>query len=309
MITTVSLNPSIDRTVTVEQFVTGGLNRVINAHSTAAGKGINVALTASALGVESECIGFMYREGSKPFEKRLMMGGVEYNFVWCDGSVRTNVKVFDRSTGSITEINESGAQVSEDDLRRMTELVSLHAENSDYLVLAGSLPPGCPIDYYRTLLQTVEGLGCRCILDADGERMRYGLEAHPFMIKPNRHELELMTGEKLNSLSDIRSAAQRYLDMGVSVVTVSLGENGAMITDGDETFYAPKLAVEVKSTVGAGDAMVAGLTCGFIGDNELEDAFRMGVACASARCATPAHRMIEKAEYRRWLDEVKIERI
>lgn len=113
-----------------------------------------------------------------------MVGGVEYNFVWCDGSVRTNVKVFDQSTGTITEINESGARVSEDDLKRMTDLVALHAENTDYLVLAGSLPPGCPADYYRTLIQTVEGLGCRCVLDADGDRMRYGLEACPFMIKP-----------------------------------------------------------------------------------------------------------------------------
>ena len=238
MITTISLNPSIDRTVNVEKFVPGGLNRVVSAHSVAAGKGINVALTASALGVASECIGFMYREGSKLFEKRLMVGGVEYNFVWCDGSVRTNVKVFDQSTGTITEINESGARVSEEDLKRMTDLVALHAENTDYLVLAGSLPPGCPADYYRTLIQTVEGLGCRCVLDADGDRMRYGLEACPFMIKPNRYELELMTGEKLNSLKEIRDAAQKYLDMGVSVVTVSLGSEGALITDGDETLYA-----------------------------------------------------------------------
>ncbi len=309
MITTISLNPSIDRTVNVEKFVPGGLNRVVSAHSVAAGKGINVALTASALGVASECIGFMYREGSKLFEKRLMVGGVEYNFVWCDGSVRTNVKVFDQSTGTITEINESGARVSEDDLKRMTDLVALHAENTDYLVLAGSLPPGCPADYYRTLIQTVEGLGCRCVLDADGDRMRYGLEACPFMIKPNRYELELMTGEKLNSLKEIRDAAQKYLDMGVSVVTVSLGSEGALITDGDETLYAPKLALDVKSTVGAGDAMVAGLTCGFIGDNELEDAFRMGVACASARCATESYRVIDKTEYKSLLDQVKIERV
>ena len=159
------------------------------------------------------------------------------------------------------------------------------------------------------MIQTVEGLGCRCVLDADGDRMRYGLEARPFMIKPNRYELELMTGEKLNSLKEIRDAAQKYLDMGVSVVTVSLGSEGALITDGDETLYAPKLALDVKSTVGAGDAMVAGLTCGFIGDNELEDAFRMGVACASARCATESYRVIDKTEYKRLLDQVKIERV
>lgn len=309
MITTISLNPSIDRTVNVESFSTGGLNRVISTQSVAAGKGINVALAASALGVDAECIGFMYREGSKMFEKRLMVNSTAYNFVWCEGSVRTNIKVFDQSKNEITEINESGEPVSEDDLKRMTDLVTLHAENTDYLVLSGSLPPGCPPDYYKTLIQTVEGLGCRCVLDADGDRMRYGLEARPFMIKPNRYELEMMVGGALHSLEDIRSAAMKYIDMGVSVVAVSLGSEGALITDGDETLYAPRLSIDVKSTVGAGDSMVAGFTCGFIGENSLEDTFRMGVACAAARCSTEGYRVIDKALYREYLDKVDIQRL
>lgn len=309
MITTISLNPSIDRTVVVDSFTQGGLNRVISTHSVAAGKGINVALAVSSLGVDAECIGFMYREGSKLFEKRLMVNSTAYNFVWCEGSVRTNIKVFDRSRGEITEINESGAQVSEDDLKRMSELVTRHAENTDYLVLAGSLPPGCPADYYRTLIQSVEGLGCRCILDADGDRLRYGLEAKPYMIKPNRYELEMITGRELKTLKDIRDAAQKFIDMGVSVVAVSLGAEGAMITDGSDAFFAPRLNIEVKSTVGAGDSMVAGLACGFIGDNSLEDSFRMGVASATARCVTEGNRVIDKTVYKALLDMVRLERI
>ena len=106
------------------------------------------------------------------------------------------------------------------------------------------------------------------------------------MIKPNRYELEIITGQELKTLKDIRDAAQKYIDMGVSVVAVSLGAEGAMITDGSDAFFAPRLNIEVKSTVGAGDSMVAGLACGFIGDNSLEDCFRMGVASATARCVT-----------------------
>lgn len=309
MITTISLNPSIDRTLTIDHLVPGGLNRVINTHSVAAGKGINVALTVAALGMDAECIGFMYKDGSKLFEKRLMMNSAAYNFVWCEGSVRTNIKVLDQSTGVITEINEAGAQVSEADLKRMSELVTLHAENTDYLVLAGSLPPGCPQDYYRTLIQSVEGLGCRCILDADGERMRYGLEAQPFMIKPNRYELEIMSGRELKALPEIRDAAMKYISMGVSIVAVSLGADGALITDGDSTLYAPRINIDVHSTVGAGDAMVAGLVCGCIGDNDLEDTFRMGVACATARCVTDGYKVVDKTVYKALLDMVQIERI
>jgi len=309
MITTISLNPSIDRTVTVEKFTPGGLNRVLSSHSVAAGKGVNVALAASALGMDAECIGFMYREGSKMFEKRLMMNSAAYNFVWCEGSVRTNVKVFDQSTHTITEINESGVPVGEEELQRMIELVARHADNSDYLVLSGSMPPGCPKDFYRTLIQSVEGLDCRCVLDADGEALRYGLEAKPFMIKPNRYELEKMYGRELGSLREIRDAAMKYIDMGISIVAISLGGDGALITDGDETLYAPVLNIDVRSTVGAGDSMVAGLVAGCMGDNSLEDTFRMGVACATARCVTEGHKVIDKTIYKALLDMVQIERL
>jgi len=217
--------------------------------------------------------------------------------------------VFDRTAGVVTELNESGADVSEDSLRQVIDLVSRHAENSDYLILAGSMPPGCPQDFYRTLIKAVEGLGCRCVLDADGDRLRYGLEAHPFMIKPNRYELEMMTGCALNSIADVRLAALRYIDMGVEIVAVSLGTEGALITNGRETLYAPRLNIDVKGTVGAGDAMVAGLVSGFIGDNDLEDCFRKGVACAATRCVTEGYKAIDRTVYRAFLDMVKIERV
>lgn len=309
MITTISLNPSIDHTVYVDHFVEGGLNRVSGTHSVPAGKGINVALTASALGVDAECIGFMYRDGSKEFEKRLMINSTAYNFVWCEGRVRTNVKVIDRSTGSMTEINESGEPVTEAALKSMADLVTLHAENTDYLVLAGSLPPGCPVDYYRTLIQNVEGLGCRCILDADGERMRLGLEATPFMIKPNLFELEMMADRKLSSLQEIRQAAKSCVEKGIELVAVSLGEKGAILMNDDECYYAHGLKVDVKSTVGAGDAMVAGLACGCMGEYDLEETLRMGMACGTARTMTEANRVIEKATYEMLKGGIEIERL
>ena len=309
MITSVSLNPSIDRTLTVEGFTPGGLNRVVAKSDVAAGKGINVALTVSGLGLDSECVGFMYRDGGALFEKRLMLNSTPYDFIWCEGSVRTNIKVFDRSAGVVTELNESGMTVNEEDLKKMVDLVVRHAEDSDYLILSGSMPPGCPQDYYRTLIHAVEGLGCRCVLDADGERLRYGLEAKPFMIKPNRFELETMTGKTMNSIADIRDAALRYVDMGVQIVAVSLGAEGAVITDGKKTLFAPRVNIEVKGTVGAGDAMVAGLVAGFMADYELEETFRMGVACASTRCITEGYKTVDKTLYRAFLDMVKVERV
>lgn len=309
MITSVSLNPSIDRTLTVECFQPGALNRVVSKTDVAAGKGVNVALTVSGLGLDAECIGFMYQEGGPQFEKRLMMNSTPYDFIWCDGSVRTNIKVFDRASGVITELNESGVTVDQASLEKMLDMVVGHAENSDYLVLSGSLPPGCPQDYYRTLINAVEGLGCRCVLDADGERLKYGLEARPFMIKPNRYELEMMTGDHLDSIDALKRAALRYIDQGVQVVAVSLGSGGALITDGSQTLFAPRMNIEVKGTVGAGDAMVAGLVAGFMAEHDLEQTFRMGVACASTRCVTEGYKTIDKTVYKAFMEMVKIERI
>lgn len=309
MITSISLNPSIDRTMTVESFTPGGLNRVVASSDVAAGKGINVALTVSALGLDSECIGYMYRDSASLFEKRLMVNSTAYDFIWCEGTARTNIKVFDRSQGVVTELNESGRTVESEQLERMVELVTRHAENSDFLVLTGSLPPGCPDDFYRTLIHAVDGLGCHCVLDADGDRLKYGLEARPFMIKPNRYELEMMTGSHLESVQEIRDAARQYIDMGVEVVAVSLGAEGALILEGDEALYAPRLNIEVKSTVGAGDSMVAGLVAGFMAENELEDTFRMGMACATARCMTEGYRIVDRTVYKALMDMVTIERI
>ena len=309
MITSVSLNPSIDRVLTVDSFTPGALNRVVAKSDVAAGKGVNVALTVSGLGLDSECIGFMYQDGGPLFEKRLMMNSTPYDFIWCNGSVRMNIKVFDRSAGVITELNESGMTVDEAALAKMVDMVVGHAENSDYLILSGSVPPGCPQDFYRTLINAVEGLGCHCVLDADGERLKYGLEARPFMIKPNRYELETMMGAHLESIPELKKAALSFIDQGVEVVAVSLGSGGALITNGDETLFAPRMNIEVKGTVGAGDAMVAGLAAGFMAEHDLEDAFRMGVACASTRCVTEGYRTIDKTVYKAFMDMVKIERV
>ena len=309
MITSISLNPSIDRTLTVESFTPGGLNRVLSSGDVAAGKGINVALTVSALGLDAECVGFMYRDSAPLFEKRLMVNSTAYDFIWLDGAARTNIKVLDQSAGVVTELNESGREIDAESLKRMTELVCAHADNSDYLILTGSMPPGCPDDYYATLIDAVAGLGCRCVLDADGERLRKGLEAEPFMIKPNRFELETMTGKRLASISEIRDAARHYIDRGVEVVAVSLGADGAIILRGDEALYAPKLSVEVKSTVGAGDSMVAGLIAGFMAENDLEETFRMGMACATARCMAAGYHIVDRTLYRAVMDMVEIERI
>ena len=309
MITSISLNPSIDRTLAVDAFTTGGLNRVKSQTDVAAGKGTNVALAAAALGEKSECIGFMYREGGRLFEDRLSAGGVGCDFLWCDGAVRVNVKVFDREKGEITELNQSGTPVTAEQLEEMTQLVLRHARQTDFLVLTGSLPPACPVDYYRTLAEAAAGQNCRVLLDADGDRLRAGIEAKPFLIKPNRYELELLTGRTLDTVDKLLCAAEEIVRGGVGVVAVSMGGEGALITDGKEAWRTPGLKIDVKSTVAAGDSMIAGLAAGFGRGYDLQNAFRLGVAAATARCATPPEQIIGLETCLNFAGQLKMEKL
>ena len=309
MITSISLNPSIDRTLAVDAFTTGGLNRVKSQTDVAAGKGTNVALAAAALGEKSECIGFMYREGGRLFEDRLSAGGVGCDFLWCDGAVRVNVKVFDREKGEITELNQSGTPVTAEQLEEMTQLVLRHARQTDFLVLTGSLPPACPVDYYRTLAEAAAGQNCRVLLDADGDRLRAGIEAKPFLIKPNRYELELLTGRTLDTVYKLLCAAEEIVRGGVGVVAVSMGGEGALITDGKEAWRTPGLKIDVKSTVAAGDSMIAGLAAGFGRGYDLQNAFRLGVAAATARCATPPEQIIGLETCLNFAGQLKMEKL
>lgn len=309
MITALALNPSIDMTLTISNFNFGGLNRVETARRDAGGKGLNVALAARVAGAQAECVGFMHRENAALFEDKLRENGVDYEFVYCDGTTRTNIKVRDEAAGVVTELNQSGPEVLEAEMRAMTEMVLRHAAASDYMVLTGSLPLACPSDYYRQIMELVAKSGCKCILDADGARLADGLKAKPFLIKPNKYELEMLTGRKLKGLKDIRSAAQELVEGGVKIAVVSLGGDGAMITDGKQALFAPRLDVEISSTVGAGDSMVAGITAGFEMGRDMAGAFAMGVAAATAACRTEGTSIFTREDYEAMLAMVRLESI
>ncbi len=309
MITTVCLNPCIDRSISIAEFTYGGMNRVKSVRNDAGGKGVNVAVTAARLGLETECIAFLHKNGGSEIENRLFSNGVACDGVRLDGTLRTNIKLLDESKSIITEINESGAPVSSESIEQMTRLIASHAQNSDFLVLSGSLPPGCPNDYYRTLIEAAGKLNCRCVLDADGAKLAEGLKARPYLIKPNQYELELLVGKSLSSLDEIRSAALQLIDGGVSIVAVSMGGDGALVTDGQKTFFAPRVPVEVKSTVGAGDAMIAGFTAGCLEGLPLEETFVRAVACATASVMSEGTQLIDKEVYSSLLEKIEIHAI
>ena len=172
MICAVCLNPCIDRTVEIDKFTYGGMNRILTSREDGCGKGVNVALVARQMGMESACIGYLFEDNGALISERLKDAGAGEDCIWLPGRVRTNMKVFDRENSRITEINESGAFISEADRARMIELVRDWAGRCDTMVFTGSLPPGCPADFYKTLMEATEGR-CRCVLDAGAGMLHY----------------------------------------------------------------------------------------------------------------------------------------
>ena len=308
MITAVSMNPSIDRTIIVPKFAFGGMNRVVSSRDDAGGKAVNVAVAAVRLGERAACVGLNWRENGSMLEERLRDNGVETDFLWREGAVRVNIKLVDGESGLVTEINSSGAPVDEDAMRGAEELVARHARGGA-LVCTGSLPPGCPDDFYARVIRRAKEAGCRCCLDAEGKKLAAGIEAKPFLIKPNRFELEGLVGRPLPGLDDIAAAAREIVSAGVETVVVTMGAEGALAATGAETLFAPSLPIDAVNTVGAGDTMVAGLMTAFGAGADLAEALRMGVAAAAASCMTEGTQLLERSAYEALLSRVEIRKI
>ncbi len=308
VITTLSLNPSIDRTVSVAEFRYGSMNRVLSARDDVGGKAINLSVVLKTLGANARCIGLLPAGQGEQVEDYLRVRGVETEFVPVPGRVRVNLKLLDEGKQTVTELNERGEPMDEVLQARVLQQVERCSKSSDYLVLTGSLPPGCPAAYYEALIRRAREI-CRVALDAEGEPFRLGLSAKPHFIKPNRHELELMLGRTLGSIDEVAREARALNEQGIETVCVSLGDEGALICRDGEALLQPALKLPVRSTVGAGDSMVAGTLWGLSRGLALEEAFRMGAAAASASVVSEGTQLVDFAVYQEMLQRIKIQRL
>lgn len=309
MIGTVYLNPTIDKTIYLERLQVGGTNRPTKVVVDGAGKAVNVAMVLSALGAKIKCIGYVYDQDSQVLLDRLANGKIANEFLVRKGASRTNVKIFDEEKREITEINESGQSIDEKFMDQITQLVQKYAGQFPYMVFAGSLPPGAPKSLYRDLIQLASQQGTRCILDAEGEALELGLAAKPYLIKPNIDELNMLLGTEVKEIPEILQACRQIIQGGVSVVAVSMGGKGALICDAQEAYQAQPLSVEVRSTVGAGDSMVAGMVYGFQQGGGIEEALRIGVACASGSITLEGTQLVSREIFEELYPQIKIQKI
>ncbi len=305
MITTICLNPALDRTVTVDSLIPGSVNRIRTARTDVGGKGVNVAIVCRRLGLESQVVGCAGVEGSSKLRKALTSEQVGCFFHTVEGAVRVNTKIVARDGSPVTELNEPGPTLSAEDLDVFFDLVTERSRGSDYVVLTGSLPPGCPPDIYRRLIEILAPIPC--VLDVSGPALLEGVKAKPFLIKPNHHELAESLGRELRSMADIQNAAKLFLDAGVQHVIVSMGKDGALYVGHEGAYCAPEVPVTVRSTVGAGDSLVGGLLYGLKEHGSLLEALRAGAAAGTASVMTEGTQLISRDDFMRLLSQVQIQ--
>lgn len=277
-IATVTLNPAIDQTVSIPNFQAGKVNRVKRSQSDPGGKGVNVASFLSDYGFQIAVTGFLGEENPRLFERLFAQKKIEDHFVRIAGSTRTGIKISDEENQKTTDINFPGQAPTEADVQQLFQIVENLTTDCTWFVLAGSLPVGVSSDIYGELVKLIKGKGRAVALDTSGEALHQALPAAPSLMKPNIDELQELVGYKLNTHVYVIQAAQQWLDHGVQTVVVSMGEEGAIFVEADQAVLAKPPKVAVKSTVGAGDAMVSGTVAGKTQGMSLADCARLGTA-------------------------------
>ncbi len=280
MIYTVTFNPSLDYIVSVEDFKLGMTNRTATELMLPGGKGINVSIVLRQLGLDNTALGFVAGFTGEEIIRNLKEYGIQADFIRIPtGISRINVKMKNIDG---TEINGMGPEISPDKMEELMAQLEQLSEG-DVLVLAGSIPKSMPDDIYRIILKRMETKKIMAVVDATGDLLMNVLPYHPFLIKPNNHELGELFDVSITTREQVVPYAKKLQERGAVNVLVSMGGQGAVLVSGTgEVYMAEAPEGELKNSVGAGDSMVAGFITGWITRGDYEYAFRMGVSTGSA---------------------------
>mgnify|MGYP001689663874 FL=1 len=282
MIYTVTLNPALDKTATVENLRLDSVNRISELRVDPGGKGINVSKVVRELGAKTVAIALLGGHAGTMLRNMLAELGIECKVLEVEGETRTNLKIKDPALKTNTDINEPGPEVTDEQLRGMLDGLVGEVGGGDIVVLSGSLPRGAAADTYKVWVAALKKTGAKVYLDADGDKLVRGIEAKPDLIKPNEIELGAMMGRALDADEKIVEAARELIDGGLDRVMVSMGGAGALYVARDVTIKANPVKVPVGSTVGAGDSVVAALAYAQDKGLSLEDTMRLAMATGAA---------------------------
>ena len=311
-VVTVALNPALDQTIEVAGIKLGEVNRALRMQVDVGGKAVNVASCLSDFGVSTAVTGQIGRDNAALFEELFQRKKIANHCHYLDGLTRINSKLVDTVSGDTTDLNMPGPELTPDSARDLLEQVWRRldqlAGQVQWVVLSGSLPPGMPADAYAAITRKAQAAGGSVVLDTSGAPLRAALAAGPKIVKPNRHELAELVGRPLDTLEALIATGRELLvaSPGPDWVVVSMGGDGALFLDREQALRALPARVNVSSTVGAGDAMVAGLVAARLEGLNLADTARLATAFAAAKLTRLGPHLPRPAEVRALAQQISV---
>lgn len=280
MVYTVTLNPALDYVMKLKALRTDDINRTDGEEIYYGGKGINVSVILTQLGISNTALGFLGGFTGKKLEEMLKNDNISCDFNYLkNGDTRINVKI---KADKEIDLNACGPEITKEDMQSFLRKLD-GIKSGDYLILAGSIPNTLPDDIYEQILERVGDRNINCVVDATGDLLKNVLKYKPFLIKPNHHELGDLFSVQIKSDDDIVKYSKKLQKMGAKNVLVSMAKDGAMLTDENGNVHKIGNAKgKLINSVGCGDSMVAGFTAGYIKTADYSYALRLGSACGNA---------------------------
>lgn len=306
-IATVTLNPAVDHTASIPYFRAGEVNRVEWDQADPGGKGVNVASFLTDFGFSTTVTGFLGKDNVELFQNFFEQKRIRNRFITIPGKTRVNIKIIDAEQDQVTDINFPGQKPTDQNVVELYQAIATLTQDCDWFVLSGSIPAGLSPDIYGKLVAQLKGQNKTVVLDASGESLRQAIPFAPYAIKPNIDELQELVGYKLESEIAIAHAAQELLAKGIHSVVVSMGAKGAIFAEQDAVILARPPKVEVVSTVGAGDAMVAGFITGKLRNLSLGDCARLATSFSIGALSQVGPRLPPSATVESFMNQVSIQ--
>ncbi len=306
-VSVMTLNPAVDIAYEVRAVYNDQKTHAISNRYDPGGNGVNVARALERLGVPNRHFGII--AGKSGLLLQDLLGDHLHDSVWIEvpGETRVNSTVIEYDPPRQIEITGVGPEVDEDALEKLSQHFLRHCKNG-IAIMTGSIPPGVPRNYYADMVERVREQGGKVVLDATGDILRRCIEARPYLIKPNQYEIEQIVGRSLNGINDVEKAAREICDLGVEVVVVSLGARGALCVTKELSLHVKSPSIEVRSSVGAGDSMVAGIVSGLVRGLDMEKTMAIGVACGSATSEKDGTELFSIVDVEELVGKVEIER-
>lgn len=309
MIYTLTLNPAVDRELTVPAVEFDSVLRATKSQVDFGGKGFNVSRLLKGMGITSTAVGFLGGKAGEVLQDGLRSLGVGTEFVWVSGETRTNVSIVTQSGGHYIKVNEKGPQVEAAKQQELLEKIAQLARPGDWWVLAGSLPPGVSDAFYAQVVSVLNQRQAQAVLDTTGEALRLGCAEKPYLVKPNAEEARSLTGLPMDSPEEIARGAAEIRKMGAQNVVISMGKAGALLQTESDTWLTHSPKIKEKNPIGAGDSMVGGLVWALTQGLALKDALGWGVACGAATASLSGTEVGSRSLVDALLAQVRYERL